>query len=750
MPDSKTTDNNTISDNFTDDLDAMLSDVESIAVPQPELINDDVIDQLLMDEDIFDLDDHSTDQASESTIENIMTATEGFENSEDELDIEHLMQSLESTDSTVPESELPGAETNIEENVVEEPAVEPVGDLMDEVISDVPPELPVEENNPEEDITEEPTVEPAADLMDEVISDVPPELPVEENNPEENITEKPTVEPAADLMDEVISDVPPELPVEENNPEENITEEPTVEPAVDLMDEVISDVPPELPVEENNPEENITEEPTVDPAVDLMDEVISNIPPELPVEENNPEENIIEEPTVDPAVDLMDEIMAEASPELPVEKSNIEENVEETTDSNLAEQNIDHLLTQVVSDIDGDNMVDTNELAEDDSVTDKSKETSSEDHNIDDLIDSVALETDEQEDEFTEIDSFSEQDHESQQTDGDGDDFLIGDFDISADDDLATHSEQDDLFPPDITHVEEDTELSSVPQADHSKEITEIQGQVSQLWSENEALKQQVSDVNQLITVQKSSSLEEIEELQKEQRKFKKLLRESEEKVPVVTYVAMGIAILALLVGGGLGFIGYNAQTDVTALSELVTSLEEEQELQAAKDPTDKIKKINRQLAAIKDQNKQFNQQLDKIHQALKTNSLQTVVDRLSEQSQQSQKAIEDLFTKLEALEKSKLKSKTVKTTHRTKKVAPPVKWVINLISFRQLWYAKRKSTEFEKKGIPVKIKKTKIDGVDWYRLTTKGFKRKSSAQAYANKIKSTLNLTSVWVTKDK
>jgi len=203
-------------------------------------------------------------------------------------------------------------------------------------------------------------------------------------------------------------------------------------------------------------------------------------------------------------------------------------------------------------------------------------------------------------------------------------------------------------------------------------------------------------------------------------------------------------------VGSGLGFIGYSAQTDVTALSELVASLEEEQELQAAKDPTDKIKKINQQLAHIKDYNTDVNQQLGKIRKTLQTNSLQTVVDNLNDQNEQAQKAIEELFTKFDALEKSRFKSKTVKKTRQTKKVAPPVKWVVNLISFKQLWYAKRKSTEFEKKGIPVKITTAKIDGVKWYRLTTKGFKRKSSAQTYANKVKKTLNLTSVWVTKDK
>jgi len=86
------------------------------------------------------------------------------------------------------------------------------------------------------------------------------------------------------------------------------------------------------------------------------------------------------------------------------------------------------------------------------------------------------------------------------------------------------------------------------------------------------------------------------------------------------------------------------------------------------------------------------------------------------------------------------------------KKKPEPVEenWAVNLIAFKQDWYAKSKAQEFAGKGVPAKVVKTESKGENWYRLFVDGFKTQYEAAAYAAKIKKTLNLDSVWVTRNK
>ncbi|MEE9339859.1 MAG: SPOR domain-containing protein, partial [Methylococcaceae bacterium] len=71
-----------------------------------------------------------------------------------------------------------------------------------------------------------------------------------------------------------------------------------------------------------------------------------------------------------------------------------------------------------------------------------------------------------------------------------------------------------------------------------------------------------------------------------------------------------------------------------------------------------------------------------------------------------------------------------------------------NLVAFRQKWYAKNKLQEFNKKNVAAELIQVKVKGETWYRLRVKGFKSEKEASRYATKVKKTLNLGSVWVTK--
>ena len=86
----------------------------------------------------------------------------------------------------------------------------------------------------------------------------------------------------------------------------------------------------------------------------------------------------------------------------------------------------------------------------------------------------------------------------------------------------------------------------------------------------------------------------------------------------------------------------------------------------------------------------------------------------------------------------------TVKNNHKT---APAVSnWSVNLIAYKQQWYASSKANEFINKGIPVEIIPVKLNNVTWYRLRVGGFSDKVDATAYAGRVKKALNLSSVWV----
>ncbi|MEQ1528427.1 MAG: SPOR domain-containing protein [Methylococcales bacterium] len=74
--------------------------------------------------------------------------------------------------------------------------------------------------------------------------------------------------------------------------------------------------------------------------------------------------------------------------------------------------------------------------------------------------------------------------------------------------------------------------------------------------------------------------------------------------------------------------------------------------------------------------------------------------------------------------------------------------WAVNLIAFKQDWYAKAKANEFRQKGVPVDVVTVDVNNVTWYRLRVGGFSGKADASAYAGRVKKALNLSSVWVGK--
>ncbi|MFZ2725618.1 MAG: SPOR domain-containing protein [Methylococcaceae bacterium] len=72
--------------------------------------------------------------------------------------------------------------------------------------------------------------------------------------------------------------------------------------------------------------------------------------------------------------------------------------------------------------------------------------------------------------------------------------------------------------------------------------------------------------------------------------------------------------------------------------------------------------------------------------------------------------------------------------------------WVVNIAASKQQDYIKTQAQALAKRGVAVKIIPVIINNGTWYRLRAGSFADKESANAYANKIRHSFNLNSVWV----
>ena len=423
-----------------------------------------------------------------------------------------------------------------------------------------------------------------------------------------------------------------------------------------------------------------------------------------------------------------------------------------------------------------------NAVAEKSQVEEESEEVEDE-FDVDDLIASEAQSQEDKAETAVETKVESEPEDELE-----NDDFLMADFDISADDDeLLDTDEEEGAETVDSSEDMEavsgqDDELEAEQQVGEGKvdsaelaelkkkldaqgvvveqttqdmtqfksALDELNAQMAQLKADNEALKTQITALIATTTEKDESASEEIDTLQKDQRKLKKVVQENAKKVPVIVYVVMAIAILALLLGGGLGAVGYGAQTEVESLTELVSTIEEEVDINSAKDSSAAVRQLNLKITELQDKDRGVSSQLNVVNKKLdQPNPLQAVVDDLVEQNDHAQVAIENLLAIVGTLEQQqKVVVTSKKKVKKVRKAVVKVEWIVHLVSFKQEWYAKRKAEEFEKKGILAKVGLVKVNGETWFRLSVKGFKTKYEAAAYAVKVKKTLNLTSVWVAK--
>ncbi|OAH95941.1 SPOR domain-containing protein [Methylomonas methanica] len=403
---------------------------------------------------------------------------------------------------------------------------------------------------------------------------------------------------------------------------------------------------------------------------------------------------------------------------------------------------------------------------------------------------------------MAEIDEFSD----DAELAGGNADFLIADFDISADDEYAPapppivddfadleepdnsvqasapepEPDLDQIFAaavseqdseeelvvvqsnePEVAPIEVVEQVRAAPAApiqviDHSSEIAALNRNIVDLKKHQQQIRHDLTEAagkNELL-----ACLDSLESLQTEQKKTKRALDALAAKKPVAAYVAIGIAAAALLIGTGLGIQGMIAKSQVGELVTIIGKLQEQVNAAPASDAADK-EMLRKQLDELTVSNGVMATQIAELSKAghadtgaAKVNGDQAKPSaEIGSQIMQIGAAIETLQNKVSALEKGRAVAAAPAPKPEKKKPVPVEEnWAVNLIAFKQDWYAKSKAQEFAGKGVPAKVIKTESKGENWYRLFVDGFKTQYEAAAYAAKIKKTLNLDSVWVTRNK
>ncbi len=329
------------------------------------------------------------------------------------------------------------------------------------------------------------------------------------------------------------------------------------------------------------------------------------------------------------------------------------------------------------------------------------------------------------------------------------DDFLMADFDISGDDEFAEQAAAETVAPadePPPAPEEEPTATSEAPETEPQEpdsriELAELFGKVDTLQNTIESLQTQAG-----------SQPEELEKLTREQKKSQKALDQNLQKSVLLGKGALAAAILALIAIGAMAALFFGSKSDVEQLQEKVIAMEDDVSVLIGNQHTDELQQVKKDFSQLStklnDLSTQFaalqakmpqgtlagSEQNDAIQQGLTKNSTQIAA---------ANKQLAALTTRIAKLEKRK------KAVRKTRASAAKAGWAVNLISFKQEWYAQRKSAELKKKGIPVEVLPVQIKGENWYRLRVGGFKTKNEASSYATRIKKTLNLSSVWVTRN-
>jgi cell division protein FtsN len=381
----------------------------------------------------------------------------------------------------------------------------------------------------------------------------------------------------------------------------------------------------------------------------------------------------------------------------------------------------------------------------------------------------------------------------------------LDDFDLEidefADDEFASPEE---TVPAAFSNNDDD-DFSETAESKEDEAVfnAAVSAQISQLFSELEAIKLKQAAPSEPVVTDNS---EDIEQLKKAQKLLKSQVDEKIVKLPTLSYSALGVGVLGLILGSASTYMVVSSQSDLTSVSESVSTLEDDMSalvVKTGQKEMDELKatveQLSQQVASLSSAKPlpeapiaQLGADTQKPAEPLpgivtgkepepaakvpgdssvKGSLTEIVASEPSAQQLKENEALKTNETAPSPAEKppetSQSQAKPVDQQNPKKTVRPVVKkpapkpvvkkakaassrgWAVNLVAFRQDWYAERKAAEFSRQGIPVRVVPVEKQGEIWYRLAVPGFADKSEAQVYAARLKKALNLDSVWVGRE-
>lgn len=377
-----------------------------------------------------------------------------------------------------------------------------------------------------------------------------------------------------------------------------------------------------------------------------------------------------------------------------------------------------------------------------------------------------------------------------------------GDFDTELQAALAEPAAFTEHVPETLS-AEPIPEPASYISAEHTPLEQEAAAQISALWAAHDLLRQQFS-ASATQPAANEFLADELEMLAKEQKVLRRNIDNQNKKSPAMLYTALGLGIAAALLGVGVLTMSLMGRGELSELQEQNATLQTE--LEALKHNTTSVnpEEINAALSQLTVKIDALEKNALQHNYAAQLEELQNTVNELKTglankaavpNPANDALAVKTMVPKAEvvksdapmvippppppapvaapvkleaatkpALKPSKVtppkqerpprvvaevvkpKPKVVAENEPAAQVPPAGRWVANLVSFRQDWYAQGKAAEFARQGIYVQVVPVQVKGETWYRLRSNNFASKNDAQNFAAKAKRQLNLTSVWV----
>jgi cob(I)alamin adenosyltransferase len=329
---------------------------------------------------------------------------------------------------------------------------------------------------------------------------------------------------------------------------------------------------------------------------------------------------------------------------------------------------------------------------------------------------------------MTEIDEFAESE----------DDFLMADFDISADE------SEEPVAQENYASLADEPESTRVMPAEPAAQL--VDSAEMQAMSERlEKLENELADYSQSSSNDKAAEQSEV--LEKSLNSQKKILRETAEasgKLKILSISSLVIGVLALIIGIVVLVMTMGVPAELEEVQNTIMDIEDGL---AVPDPnTQTIQALQTTVGELQAENVKLTATLTQLEQQIADNKKQSIALLKADLAQQLLEITGQLSALEEKVAKTRVVQQRVTSTRKIARKPKVQEWVVNLVSFKQRWYTDNKVAEFKKKGIPAEVLAVDIGGVEWYRIRVVGFKDKMAAGSYAVKIKKSLNLSSVWV----